>query len=313
MTILLLSHWKFLVICALISLLAGFGITKAIPKEYLSYAEVYANVSNSIDDAVNKPEFGYEIHADRLIQLFESQDIKDSVIQQFSLYNYYDLDTSDLDQKYKIYNKLSEDLTFTRNPKMAIIVSAQTRDPELSADIVNYVIELVDRVQQRILKLNTQKAVAFYAKEHGHQKNTVDSLMNKIYDIQVDTTLEDPLISSRRIRLMNTIKDPENPLRNQLEYLSLMPITLEDEKTINNYVFELEQLKIVRTKLTNAQNQLKAPMASINIISRAKPIHESQYPSMITNLLLSLSLGVILAILIIIGKAKFQEIKRIRD
>ncbi len=313
LTILLLRHWKFLAICAIVSVLAGYGITKTIPKEYLSYAEVYANVSNSIDDATDKPEFGYEVHADRLIQLFESQDIKDSVIEKFSMYEYYGIDKTDEGQAGEVYLKLDEDLTFTRNPKMAIIISAQTRDPELSANMVNYVIGVVDRKQQRILKRHAMKAFDFYSAEYASQKHVVDSLMQRIYDIQIDSSLNDPLISARRIRLMNTIKDPENPMRNQLEYLSLMPLTLEDEMTINNYVFELDQLNELRTKLTTAKNKLKAPLASINVISNAKPVHKSNYPSMITNLILSLSIGLVAAVLIILLRAKIQEVKQLKN
>jgi uncharacterized protein involved in exopolysaccharide biosynthesis len=312
LTVLLLKHWKFLVICALVSLLAGYAVTKMIPKEYLSYAEVYANSSNSIEDAVNNPEFGFEIHADRLIQLLESQDMKDSVIQKFDMYDYYELDKGDSEDQYKVYASLAEDLKFSRNPKMAIIISAQTKDPELSADMVNYIIDIVNPMQQRILKLNTERAIEFYEEEYADQKKIVDSLMRKIYSIQVDSSLTDPLINSRRMRLMDAIKDPENPMSNQLTYLSMMPMSMEDEITINNYLFELEQFKNFKSKLTNAKNHLKEPMAAINVISRAKPMNKSIYPSMITNLLLSLTIGLIAAVLILVIRVKIKEIKHLK-
>lgn len=309
LTILLIRHWKFIAILTFVGGGLAFAISKIVAKKYTSYAEVYATSSNSIDDAIVKPEFGYEIHSDRLIQLLESQRIKDSIIQKFDLLEYYDIDPSESTYLSDAYEELSEDLIFSRNPKMAVIISAETKDPELSADIVNYVLDIINPVNESILKSNAISALAHYKKHLAYANTRVDSLIDIIYNIEKDTTRVDKLSTSRILRLQDDILDPNNPIRSTLSNIAQYPLSKEDEATINEYIFELEQLNQFKKKVAEASNHIEAPTPSIHVLSRAKPLYKPSYPKTLVNILLGFVFGLIASIFIVILRAKLNEIK----
>ncbi len=308
---LILSHWKFIALMTIVGGGVAFAVSKIVPKKYTSYAEVYATSSNSLDDAISRPEFGYEIHSDRLIQLLESQRIKDSVISEFDLINYYDLDPSKNTILSDAYKELSEDLTFSRNPKMAVIIKAETKDPELSAKMVNYIIDIIDPVNESILKSNAYKAVDHYRTHLSEAQHRVDSLISIIYSIEIDSNKVDKLSTSRVLRLQDEFMNPNNPIRTTLARISQYPLSRDDEATINNYIFELGQLNHFKSKLAEAKNSIEAPTPSIHVISRAKPLFKPSYPNTIVNTLLGLVFGLISSLLIIVARLKIKEIKAI--
>ena len=74
------------------------GVTFFIPKKYTASGIVFPTNSNSMKDVANSNFFGYEFQADRLIQLFESQKMKETItsaeIQKIGLEICIDLATS---------------------------------------------------------------------------------------------------------------------------------------------------------------------------------------------------------------------------
>ena len=64
-------NFRLIAIFMLICCIATFVVTLFIPKQYTSMAVVFATESNSLDDAVRNPQFGYDVEADRLIQLLQ--------------------------------------------------------------------------------------------------------------------------------------------------------------------------------------------------------------------------------------------------
>ena len=310
-SVLLYKHWKLIAFTLILAVATGVTVTFFIPKKYTSFAEVYATSSNALDDMVAKPDFGYEIHADQLIQVFQSQRIKDSVINKFNLPSYYELDTSDAGWEYELYKSYDEDIQFQRNAKLAIVITATTRDPQLSADIVNYVIDIIDGVRTDILKQNTQSAIVHYQSKYDRQKHVTDSLLNRVYLITPHATDEsDPLQAYWQADLEKRLEGgASTPADDRIRLLASARLTQSDAETINDYLYEFGQLNHFKQKLRDAKDQGEAPLPRVNVLSRGKAVDKSVYPSMLTNILLSVGIGFLLVVAIILGLAKITQIR----
>ena len=157
---------------------AAFGLiaTFFIPKEYKSYGIIFPPSSNSIDNSIDFPNFGYDLEADRLIQILNSYEIRDSVIQQFGLVDYFEVDKTQPEWMDELMKKYYKNIKFERTPAMSVLITARTKNPKLSADIVNYIIAAADILREKIYKKNIVEAYQNAKQDYESQRKLVDSV-----------------------------------------------------------------------------------------------------------------------------------------
>ena len=180
---------------ALLALLVTFFI----PAKYYSYGTIFPTASNSMDDVLQNPQFGYEVHADRLMQVLESEVLRDSIIGMFDLVNYYEVDTNKLDWKYDLDKKFVTDITFFRSKYMSIVIKARMKNPKLAADIVNAIIEMVDGLREKIFKDNATEALRIVENNYFRKVEEVNKLVDSIYTQREGNTGTSLSLLGRRI------------------------------------------------------------------------------------------------------------------
>ena len=124
-----------------IAIIVSIVITYFIPNEYRSYGIIYPPSSTSLENSVENPNFGYDIEADRIIQIMQSQVIMDSTTNRFNLITYFDIDIKEIDSRDKLTNNFLKMVKFERTNYMSVSISVKSKNPNMSADIVNYIID----------------------------------------------------------------------------------------------------------------------------------------------------------------------------
>ena len=178
------KRWILLVIAA-ISFGASVAVTMTIAPKFYSVGIVYPTYSNSNQQLLENPQFGYEVHADRLMQILESEVIRDSIIEIYDMVSYYELDTTSLAWEHNLHKMFTDDVTFFRSKYMSIVINATTKDPQLSADIVNSIIDMVDGIRENIFKENTFAAVQSTEEEYLEKERTINALVDSIENLQL--------------------------------------------------------------------------------------------------------------------------------
>lgn len=308
------SKRKLIIALLLLAIIAAVVVNKLTPKRYKSTATVYPVSSNAYNDIIYNPTFGKEIEADRLIQLFESNFITDSIIKEFDLVTYYEVDTNDPLAQYYLYENYKSDIEFNRTRYLSVTITAVTKNPELSANIINRLIFLVDIEREKILKTNVKIIADNYQKEYDKKRAEVNNLLDEIYLLSGNKTSankENPLFQNREMFIEERQKNTHiYPADEGIKNISSKNQTQEVEKLINDYYFNQGRLNYVREKLDEALIKLNQPIPSIYKISLPKPIYKKVSPSLLVNVIIFSSVTFIITLLLIIGSEQIKRLKK---
>jgi tyrosine-protein kinase Etk/Wzc len=273
----IIKNWIFILIFVCVTCVTAFIVTLFIPKEYTTTAVVFPTETNAIEDVIRNPQFGYDVEADRLIQVLQSRSIRDSIIKYYNLETYYDIDKDKPDWYSRLQKKYEEDITCTKTVFMSVVISVRNRDPEKAADIANRIISLVNATREKLLKQNLFLALHALKKEYNIIKNDLDSLTNVVNDMtRTKSGMKQFIQNERYISLIfdkTQFNDAETAKALQL--------------VINMYNLKLGWFYDIQSKLKNAELMSQRPLPSIYVIESAIPSFKKSYPKFSINLLVA--------------------------
>lgn len=262
-----IKNWKLILYTVLGCTLLAAVVTFMITPRYLAKTSFFIPYNISYDLAVENPQFGYDIEADRLLQILNSEQLKDSVAKRFDLVNYYKIDTNDYDWRDQLSEKFKSRISSNRTNVMSIVIEAETHDPYFSAEIVKYILTVSQSMRERMLKTNSVLAVKTFEGDYLKKLAEVDSLENRIIKLRREN-------STSQIALLNTqflwngdTKIPVKPeVAVELEVLS--------QKHINEY----NRLNDLKGKYENALNVMHRPVPKFYMLDEPTPIFKKAFP-----------------------------------
>lgn len=293
----LYKKWKIILGFVLLSLVVTTIITFFIPKRYGSYAIVFPVSNNNLESVIESPLFGYDIEADRMIQLLESDEVRDSVTQKFNLLSYYGIDKSDPGWRDELVDRFVDDITFVRTPYMSIIISAETEKPELSAEIANYIMDYSDGIRTRIFKSNQLLAFRSIEKEYNEKKMVIDSLKNKMEKLRESS--QSDLIAILNPQGMVQASGSAGKSGGNSEF----------ERTLNQYLFEQSQFNELGSRYAKAKSSNDRPITKSYVVNRAKPSYKKISPSYKVNLAISGVTTLVLTIIVLLIIDKLEKLR----
>ncbi len=180
----ILKWWIHIAVIALIALLLGvlFSSPVFITPKYKSYAVVYpANISPYSDES----------ETEQMLQLLQSRDIRDSVINKFDLAAHYEIDSNFKYFYSTIYYEYGQNVTISKTPYESVEITVLDKDPEMANDMVN---AIIDFYHKKVRTLHNEKYLevirmfeAIIDKKQAH----IDSLKNRLYTLSTEYGLID--------------------------------------------------------------------------------------------------------------------------
>lgn len=310
--ILIYNNRKVFIGVAILSIIAAITVTFLTPKTFKSTGTVYPVNSNAYSDIIENPSFGDEMDADRLIQLFESNYVKERIIKKFNLVKHYKLDTTDPTWQYYLNLNYSNDITFKRTQYLSVQIEVHSSKPKLAANIVNELITIIDSEREKILKTNIKLIVNNYQKEYDNKLTIVNKLLDSIYRLSTNqVNSHNQLFQNRNMFMEERQKNTHIfPGDKAVKNISKENQTMQVEKLINDYYFMQNRLNEIRGKLDEAKLRLKMPIASIYKISWAKPNFKKVSPKLSINGIIFLVTGFVLTLLYYLIREQVTVIKK---
>jgi tyrosine-protein kinase Etk/Wzc len=230
----------------------AFGLSYLITPLYLSTAIIFPAASSSVsfseqrNTKASSMDFGEEEQAEQLVQILQSAQIKDLIVEKFDLMKHYNISESD-GYKYDKLNKAYEGhFSFERTRFGSIKIDVLDRDPKLAARMANEIVSLIDTVKNNIIRKRTLPAFEITKRKKEQLENEINTLLN-----EMDSLSKLGVVSlDVRSRLFQALVDSKNPqekklLQKKIEINSLLGSTFDGlERKRNEKITKLEDFKV---------------------------------------------------------------------
>jgi uncharacterized protein involved in exopolysaccharide biosynthesis len=255
-----LRNWKIIVFTVVICTALSIVATMLMKERYRARASFFLPYDLSLEKTVEDPKLGFDTEADRMLQILNSERLKDSVVKKFDLISYFKIDTTKPAWPQAMADKYHQRIFANRTNIMSIVVEAETYDPYFSAKIVNYIVEASGRFRLEMYRANTRLAADAFKRELDEKQAELDTLALKIGNLRKDGQGNYPLLENVMVTASGT------------------PGSTEKEILTQRFIYEHGQFNQMRVKYENARNTALRPLPEFYNIDPAYPIFEPSYP-----------------------------------
>jgi uncharacterized protein involved in exopolysaccharide biosynthesis len=313
--VLFIYRWrKSLFIVVLIAAFGSwfFSCPWFITPKFKSTVILYPAGTNSVSKALLAEQsskgqdlmsFGEDEQAEQLLQILNSNKIRERIVSKFDLMSHYGIDTSSRFKYSKLYKEYEKNITFNRTEFMAVKISVLDKDPQMAADIANKIGELLDSTKndmqhQRALKgFNIVQAEYKILEAEVHK--IVDSLVSLgklgVNDVEYQSQV---LNQQMAIAIMGDKRAAMTALQKKLDILGLyggIYLSLQDALK-----FKTEQLTLLQSKYKEAKVDAEENLPQKFIVNDAYKAEEKSYPVRWLIVLVSAFSAFFLAVIVLI-------------
>ena len=104
-------------------------------------------------------EFGEEEQCDQLIQILNSEKIKNRIIEKYDLFKHYDINPNGKHRNYEMNKQYQSNFRFRRTKYVSVEIEVLDMDPILAAKMANDIAGLIDSTMNGILHERTLQAL----------------------------------------------------------------------------------------------------------------------------------------------------------
>jgi len=350
----LVLKWKRpLIIVTLVAAVCSviFSGETFIPPKYKSTVILFPASTSSISKAVMEDHpgdkqdilaFGEEEQAEQLLQILNSNEIRDRVIKKYQLMNHYRIDASDKYPYTQLYSEYNNNITFQRTEFMSVRIDVLDEDPQMAADIANDIAALSDSVKNKIQHSRAVEALKVMENTYNDMRKQItmkeDSLRMLqrlgVYDYKTQSIVlneeysraqalftsgtaalpvfekykgeHDTMVINTRARVKGAeaqMRDLENKIAVVSKYGS-MYMALNEELTLDR-----EQLSKIKERYDKIKADAEQNVTNKFVVNYAEKAEKKTYPVRWLILVVSTLSAFLFAMLLIFGIEKYNRFK----
>jgi uncharacterized protein involved in exopolysaccharide biosynthesis len=318
---LIFKHWKKLAIIAVVAAVASAGASFLIRPKYKSTFVFFAARQNSTSKSLlsENPsmsqdvlQFGEEEEAEQMIQILNSEVIRDKIIKKYNLMRHYDIDPNGSFPITKLRSEFDDNIKFSRTEYMSVRIEVLDTDPDTAALIANDIAALLDTVKNAIVHSRAKEALKIvqgdlYAKEARIKllDDSLGTLRDKgVFDYEKQV---ERLIEAYGKALVGGNTAATKTLQAQLDTLGKYGrafVTLRDQ-----LIYDVENLSLIKKKYDDAKVDAESFMKSYFEVNRAFPAERKTTPVRWLIVLVSVISSLLLGIIVLIGLENYKVYK----
>lgn len=294
-----LYSWRkpLIIVTVVAAILAGvFSGPFFVAPKYESTVTVFPTTTNSLSKALLPQkfasrgqdilEFGAEEQAEQLLQILNSDQIRNAIIERYELADHYEIDSNSKYLRTELYKTYADNISYRRTEYMSVEINVLDTDPDTAAFIANDIVVLLDQVKNDIQKQRAKKGLAIIEREYNALKGEVKGLEDSLtllrykgvhdYESQssaLSEQLATALIEQGQGRAAKAVEAIENKLDTLAKYGGTY-VSLRDE---------LQYLKEEVVKLKTAYDQASVDVTEVLPatfqVNSAYPAEKKSYPT----------------------------------
>ena len=263
--------WKWhLAIITLVAAIAGavFSSSMFITPMYKSEAVLYPS---------NVAAYSDETFTEQMLQIMQSNEIMDSVVEKFDLMKHYKIDKGYKYWKTALIGEYRDNVRISRTPYDAVLVKVMDKDPEIACAMVNEIIRLYNYKVGTMHKIKRYETVQMYKRQLDEKQQFIDSLKTRMAEISTNYGVVEYESQSREVTKSylegRGSKDNIDEMRSNLEQYG--PEMLALEKLIK---MESEYYSLVKVDYEQELRFYNAEMTFSNVVSEPFVADKKSYP-----------------------------------
>jgi capsular polysaccharide biosynthesis protein len=314
-----LYKWRKPLLVVMAAALLGswfFSLPWFITPKYKSTVIMFPAGANSVSRALLSEQqtkgqdlvaFGEDEQAEQLMQILNSNKIRDRIIRKFGLMEHYGIDSASKYKFSRLFDEYEENIKFRRTQFMAVQISVFDQDPQMAADIANNIAELLDTVKNEMQRQRSVQGLQIVESEYrglqAEMQKIIDSLISLgalgVNDVEYQSQV---LNQQMAISIMNGNKSAQVTLQKRLDVLGKYGGIYLSLK--NALEFKTEQMTMLQSKLKEARVEANEQMPQKFIVSDAYKAERKSYPMRWLIMLVSTFSALFLAIIVIMVMEK---------
>lgn len=181
----LIFKWrKHFVIVTIIAILISYFFSSKwfIKPKFKSFAIVYPS---------NLIQYSNESKSEQMMQLFESADIRNSVIRNLNLADHYKIDTTQPAGHSELIGEYESNVSVTRTDYESILIKVLDTDPKLACDMVKEIMAALNQKARSLQRDKSQEILRMQQKQLSDRKKELDSVNLILQNLRVNYRLLD--------------------------------------------------------------------------------------------------------------------------
>ena len=254
--------WKWhIVVITIVAAVCGaiFSGPTFITPKYKSEAIVYPG---------GMSEFSDETYTEQMLQIMESQEIMDSVVEIFNLMDHYEINPNYKYAKTVLIGEYRDRVSISKTPYDAVKIKVLDKDPEMAYAMVNEIIRLYNVRFNEIHKSKKWEYVRMYQKNLAQKYNFIDSLKRELAQITSDGDMLNYLYLSKGNSIAYFSQGNNNNSENIANAIALVELITNETAAYSE----------IRLEYDEELRQAEGDMTYLNIVSRPFVADKKAYP-----------------------------------
>lgn len=287
------GYWKLLLILAVVTAVVSFTLStpRFIKPKYRSSVIMFPTSSNAVSQLVlaegnyneflDVTQFGNDQQIEQMIQILQSRDIKDHLIQKYDLIRHYDIDTNSKYWETKLYKYVTGNVTFSRTHNLAVQINVEDIDPKLAADMANEVADYYDTLKRRIVQQRSQEAFQILQDEMDKTEKDIAMLNDSLshimsYGVYDYESQSERLTQQYAVEVAKGNNTAVERLKKELEKLEKWgPLYV----SVRDRLYHLKEVQeIYQQKYQNSRVDASYSLPQKFVVERAKVSDKKCYP-----------------------------------
>ena len=304
---LLLKWWKQLAIISVIAIVvsAVFSSSFIITPKYQSFAVLYP---------ANIIPMGTETQTEQMMQVLESDVIRDSVVSMYHLYEAYQIDPEGKSARTELINQYQENVVYSKTEFESVVIEVLDEDPVQARDMVHSIITFFNSKERSLLQEKSLELVKILDTQLKKKKAEMDSMDAILTGIRQDYGILDYSLQTEYAteRYLEVISTPSKKM-NAKEIEPLLNALKEkggEFMALNEHLWRVRGgYNDLKEQLEAAQRDVEKNLTYCNIITNPVVADKKAYPIRWLIVTVSVLATLLVSILFLGIMENFREIE----
>ena len=133
---------------------------------------------------VNITPYSEESPTEQMLQLFNSEDIKDQLITSFNLYNHYGIDTTSNMPRFNLMRRLDENISVAKTEYESVEINVFDTDPVVAAHMCDSLTTFMDQKAIKLVRDRTKEIIVILKGQYDSKRTEMDSMESALRDLR---------------------------------------------------------------------------------------------------------------------------------